>query len=184
MRRGENIPIMIATIDLLEYFVKKLYAERRPGRADWFYKNHVFEVADITSELAYKFGAWEELARAAALLHDIADAVMSRFSVGHEAYSREIARELMLRCGFAGSDIAVVVDDAVRYHNCHGGHVPITLEGKVMATADAICHLKSGFYDFAVEQRTRMSSRANAIAWALAKLRSIRQYLVLAKSSL
>ncbi|HEU4966495.1 MAG TPA: HD domain-containing protein [Candidatus Saccharimonadales bacterium] len=136
----------------LEQAVTNLYAAKNPNRADWadwLGANHVFVVADYASEIAKRYGADEELARAGGLLHDIADATMSRFTPGHEATSLAIARELMHDAGFADKEINLTVDDAIRLHSCHDGNMPDSLEGKVLATADAKAHLLSDFYLFA-----------------------------------
>lgn len=136
----------------LEQAVTDLYAAKNPNRADWadwLGDNHVFVVADYASELARRFGANEELARAGALLHDIADATMSRFAPQHETASLRLARELMQQAGFTEEEIRVTVDDAIRLHSCHDGHVPSSLEGKILATADSKAHLLSDFYLFA-----------------------------------
>jgi len=139
-------------ITQLERSVHDLYAAHTPGRADWadwLADNHVFLVADNATKLAQRVGANEELARAAALLHDIADAKMSRFADDHEEASLAIARKLMQQAGFTGDEIQLTVDDAIRLHGCHDGHIPASLEGKVLATADSQAHLLSDFYIFA-----------------------------------
>lgn len=136
----------------LERAVQKLYAAKNPNRADWadwLGANHVFVVADYASEIAKRYGADEELARAGALLHDIADATMSRFAPEHETASLAIARELMREAGFTEKEISLAVDDAIRLHSCHDVNTPNSLEGRVLATADAKAHLLSDFYLFA-----------------------------------
>lgn len=139
-------------IETLEHAVADLYAAHNPERADWadwLGANHVFLVADNATELAKRYGANEDLARASALLHDIADARMSRFAPEHEEVSLEMARELMQQAGFSEDEIRLVVEDAIRLHGCHDGHVPASIEGKVLASADSKAHLLSDFYIFA-----------------------------------
>lgn len=139
-------------ITQLEQFVNELYEQKNPNRADWadwLYENHVYVVADQAVKLAEKYGANAEYARAAALLHDIADSVMSRFDDNHEATSLQLARELLARSGFDDEEIRLIVDDAIRFHSCHDGHVPSSLEGKILATADSCAHLKTDFYVYA-----------------------------------
>jgi HD superfamily phosphodiesterase len=77
----------------LEREVRKLYEAENANRdewGDWLYQNHVFWVANRARELAGKYGANEELSYAAAILHDISDAVMSRFDMAAEAESLRI----------------------------------------------------------------------------------------------
>ncbi|HSX15290.1 MAG TPA: HD domain-containing protein [Candidatus Saccharimonadales bacterium] len=139
-------------IQQLEESVRRQYAAKNPNRAewaDWLSENHVLVVANNASQLAKRFGGNEELARAAALLHDVADTVMDRFADEHEEASLEIARKTLRECGFSDADIGLVVDDAIRYHSCHDGRVPQSLEGKILATADSLAHLNTDFYIFA-----------------------------------
>lgn len=136
----------------LEAKVKALYQAKDLGRdawADWLADNHVFVVADFATDLAQKYGANEELACAAALLHDIADAKMQRNNAQHETESLNMARDLMQEAGYHDDDIKLVVDDAVRYHSCHGDERPESVEGKILSTADSMAHLKTDFYVYA-----------------------------------
>lgn len=139
-------------LQLLEDKVKALYHEKNPHRAawaDWLEKHHVFFVADKAYELAKRYGANEELAQTAALLHDIADTQTTRDDKNHETISLQIARKLMTKVGYTADETKLVVDDAIRYHSCHRSEHPKSLEGKILATADALAHLQTDFYVFA-----------------------------------
>jgi HD superfamily phosphodiesterase len=128
-------------------------------------------VANRARELAGKYGADEELSYAAAILHDISDAVMSRFSDDAEAESLRIGGGLMRKCGYSDDEIALTIDDAVRYHSCHDGRIPGSLEGKVLATADALFHLETDFYIYSVWVRGRENADlAEAKEFVLKKL--------------
>lgn len=160
-------------IEILEQKVRDLYAQKNIDRAewaDWLADNHVFIVADNASVFAQRFGANEELAKAAALLHDIADATMSRFDENHEAESMKIARKLLQECGYNDQETAIVVDDAIRLHSCHDGNVPTTLEGKVLATADSLAHLQTDFYIYATWIMGKNTPLDEIKAWVLKKL--------------
>lgn len=142
-------------LQTVEKKVKNLYQEKDPNRADWadwMLDNHVLIVADNATQLAKKYKANEELARVAALLHDIADAKMKRENKEHEALSLKIARELMTEAGYSEEDIKLVVDDAIRYHSCYDNEQPASLEGKILSTADSIAHLKTDFYLYATSR--------------------------------
>lgn len=160
----------MSNIANLEHLVRALYEAKDPDRtdwADWLYEHHVFIVADTANEFAKRFGANQELSCAAAMLHDIADAKMSRFVPEHEAESLKIANQLMQEAGYDSEEIKLVVDDAIKYHSCHNGQIPASPEGKVLATADAVAHLQSDFNVHAV--------------WALANEKSlddIKQYVL------
>lgn len=158
----------------LEEEVRALYQQKNPERAkwaDWLADNHVFVVADFATRLAQEHGANKELARAAALLHDIADATMERTNAQHEEESLKIARELMHEVGYKEDEIKLVVDDAIRYHSCHDDERPESIEGQILATADSMAHLKTDFYIYAawafgVEQKTLEAVKA----WTLKKI--------------
>ncbi|SRR5581483_3719397 len=158
-------------IAALEHAITALYDKHDPDRtawADWLGANHIFLVADMAAQLALRHGANEDLARAGGLLHDVADAVMSRFAPEHGEKSLEIARKLMQEAGFTAEEIRTTVDDAIRLHSCHDGQLPESLEGKVLASADAKAHLCSDFYLFA--------------AWSFGKegksLEEVKQYVL------
>ena len=157
----------------LEAAVHALYDAKDPDReewADWLAGNHVFVVADFASELAVRYEANEELARAAALLHDIADAKMSRFDPEHEEKSLAIARELLSKSGYSDEETKLIVDDAIRFHSCRDGNMPKSLEGKILATADSLAHLKTDFYIYAVYASATEDSLAEIKKWTLKKL--------------
>jgi putative nucleotidyltransferase with HDIG domain len=155
--------------------VRSLYESNDPNQAadwvDWLADNHVFVVADYAGTLAKTYGANEELARAAALLHDIADVRMKRTNKSHKEESLRMARELMQKLDYSEDEIKLVVDDAIRYHSCHGDERPESVEGKVLATADSLAHLKTDFYLFAMWALGRRGMTPDEIKqWTLEKL--------------
>ncbi len=153
--------------------VDKLYESRPESRADWadwMHKYHVFLVAREAEKLADRYGANKELAMAAAMLHDIADAVMKRNDPRHEEQSFLIARTFLKESGFSAEEIEVIVDDAIRLHSCYNNESPKSLEGKVMTTADAVVHLKSDFYDHAREEMSKIKTEKEIANWALPKI--------------
>lgn len=164
----------MARIDKLRQAVEDLYEEKREGRSDWcdwLYTNHVFIVARSSVKLAQKYGANPELCEAAALMHDIADTRMPRLDVSHKAETLKIARELMLKSDYTKGEIAVTVDDAIRFHGCEDDNRPKSIEGLVLATADALAHLNTDVYIHAIWAYGREKSLADTKAWALKKLK-------------
>lgn len=145
------------------------YPEREQW-ADWLWPNHVLVVTRFAGELAQKYGANEELAKAAALLHDCADFKMSRFAEGHDSESISLARGILQDSGYNETEIAVVVDDAIRLHSCYGDDRPTTLEGKVLATADALAHFKTDFYIHAAWSFGKDRTLESLQSWALKKI--------------
>lgn len=143
----------VSRIMLLENKVRQLYEAKHPTRtdwADWLYQHHVFIVADYADRLARQYGADSELVIAASMLHDVADAVMSRFHENHAIESLSMARHFLRESGFSDEEITIIVDDAIAKHSCHDGDQPMSLEGKVLATADAMAHLTTDFYIHAI----------------------------------
>lgn len=160
-------------ITLLEEKIRNLYEVKNPNRADWtdwLFENHVFVVSEYAEKFAKRFGAKEDLAMAASMLHDIADAEMSRFNPEHDKQSIEIALQLLKELGFTDQEIETIID-AIRYHGCRDGNSPSSLEGKVMATADAVAHLSTDFYDYAHEVMSKAGKSFEEItSWALPKI--------------
>lgn len=160
-------------IESLEAKVREIYENQDPNRADWadwLYDQHIFVVANNADKLAERFGANKEYSRAAAMLHDIADAKMSRFDETHEEASLTISRQLLEECEYTPEEIALIVDDAIKYHSCHNGRVPNSLEGKVLATADSLAHLTTNFYELATDALKEEKTPDQVRAWVLKKL--------------
>lgn len=142
----------MARFDDLYQKVAALYNEKLETRdewSDWLYPNHVVVVTENAKKIAEQKGANVELSQVAALLHDCADFKMKRMDPKHEEESLKIARDLMKEFGYSEDEIALVVDDAIRFHSCHGDERPKSVEGLVLATADSLAHLQTHFYVFA-----------------------------------
>ncbi len=163
-----------ARLVILKSSVAELYEARSSERspwADWMYQHHIFLVADEAARLAERFSADSEIVQAAALLHDIADAVMSRFDSDHASVTDKIANDLLTKAGFSIDEISTIVGDAIRFHSCRDGLVPRSLEGRVMATADAVIHITSDFYPHGLQSmREDGASNEELLTWALPKL--------------
>ncbi len=160
-------------LEKLKTKVATLYNTKVPGRADWadwIYDQHVPCVAAYAREIAKTHGADPELAEAAGWLHDIADIKMTRKDEGHEQESLRIAREVMEECGYSKEQVALVVDDAIRYHSCHGDERPQSPEGLAIAAGDALAHLKTDFYVYASMMLAREMSLEELKRWVLDKL--------------
>lgn len=163
MSRVENLKAKVADL----YLAK---TSNRDDWADWLFENHVFVVAKNAERIAERFGAKKDLAIAAAMLHDVADSVMSREDESHEEKSLSMARCLLRECNFSEEEISIIVDDAIRFHGCRGVNIPKTLEGKILASADAVAHLQTDFYDFAFKTLQEEETIENIRLWALPKI--------------
>lgn len=165
----------MSRVDDLKVKVDSLYRTGDPvGAADWaayMLSSHVFVVADEAGKIAERFGANKELAMTAGMLHDVADAVLKRQDPRHEEESKRIARELLAESVFTAEEIKIIVDDAMEHHSCRGSDKPSTPEGKAMATADAVVHLTTDFYDFAITTfQGRGESAEDIKKWGLEKI--------------
>lgn len=160
-------------VDKLEKAVRAIYETRNPDRdewADWLYESHVFAVAREAKKLSAEYGVENDLPIAAAILHDIADAEMSRFDPRHDKRSIEIAREMLADNGFS-SEEQKIVENALRNHGCRDGRKPAFIEGKIMATADAVVHISTDYYEHVAEfKRREGTSEADIASWALSKI--------------
>lgn len=160
-------------IEKIRYEVATLYGQKTPTRAewaDWMYDHHVLVVASYAVKLAKKYHYDAELSEVAALLHDCADAFMSRSDTAHEEASLQKARDLMKQCEFNEDEIKLVVDDAIRYHSCHGDVRPESRVGLVLATADSLAHLKTDFYIYATRAFDNNQSLDEVKKWVLEKI--------------
>lgn len=164
----------MARLDDLWQEVEALYKQQLPSReawSDWLYPNHVVVVTNSAKKIAERKNANVELSQVAALLHDVADFKMARANTDHEAESLKIAREVMQKHGYSDDEIALVVDDAIRYHSCHGDERPKSIEGLVLATADSLAHLQTNFYPFATWQFGKSGRDfAELTTWVLKKI--------------
>lgn len=153
--------------------VQNLYKARHPERAywaDWIWEGHVIPVGQAARKVAERFGGDPDLAEAAGLLHDVADAVMKREEPHHEARSMEIARGLLAEAGFSEAEMRIVVDDAILHHSCRGDDRPKTDEGKAMAAGDALAHLTTDFYLVAEVRRKEYQTKEEIREWVLPKI--------------
>lgn len=163
----------MARLDDLLQKVEALYGERQESRdewADWLYPNHVVVVTNNAKLVAEREGANVELSQVAAALHDVADYKMPRSNPEHETESLKVARELMKGCGYSDKEISLVVDDAIRYHSCHGDERPTSKEGLVLATADSLAHLQTDFYVYATWAMGKTKRLADVKDWVLKKI--------------
>lgn len=109
------------------------------------WRNHTQWVAKRAKKLAGKYNADAEKAYCAALIHDLGDAKYERGHANFESWSWEQGKAILKTAGFRKADRDEILE-AVRTHSCHPGHLPASLEGKVLATADAMWHLQTNFF--------------------------------------
>lgn len=95
---------------------------------------------------------------------------MPRSAKAHEEESLRIARELVQTNDYNEQEIALVVDDALRFHSCHANQCPDSMEGKVLATADSMAHLKTDFYLYFIWVKAQEKSFKELKGWLAKKI--------------
>jgi predicted hydrolase (HD superfamily) len=125
--------------------VSDLYSVAQTTMGKWMWRNHTQWVADKAKVLAKKYGADAEKTYCAALLHDLGDSKYERGHEAFEAWSFDTAKEILAKAGFKKGDIDAIIE-AVRTHSCRPDNLPTALEGRVLATADAMWHLQTSFF--------------------------------------
>ncbi len=126
--------------------VEKAYVACDEDFGTWMWKNHVPVVAQKAEQLSIKYGADLDLSVAGAYLHDFGDAFMYRFAENHEEVSETKAREVLVTSGYSEDEIHTILEKVIAPHSCKDGFLPETIEGKILATADALAHLTTDFY--------------------------------------
>ena len=125
--------------------VGELYATAITSMGQWMWHNHTQWVADKAKELAEKYGANAEKTYCAALLHDLGDSKYERGHANFDTWSWTTGKAILKKAGFRKAERDEILE-AIRTHSCHPGHLPMTTEGKVLATADGMWHLQTSFF--------------------------------------
>lgn len=110
----------------------------------WFYQEHILVVEELAMALCDKYpSANRDAVTLMVFLHDIGRA--DGHDENHDIYGAEYARQLLQANEFS-PDFIELVADACKTHSCDDYGQPISLEGKILATADAMSHFQHGFY--------------------------------------
>jgi HD superfamily phosphodiesterase len=125
--------------------VAKLYQAATTSMGKWMWRNHTQWVASKAKELSEKYGANAEQAYCAALLHDLSDSKYERGHTDFDTWSWNTSKAILKKAGFRKSERDAILE-AIRTHSCHPGHLPVTIEGRVLATADGMWHLQTNFF--------------------------------------
>jgi putative nucleotidyltransferase with HDIG domain len=126
--------------------VERLYKTSKRDFAHWMWAHHVPWVANKTLELAQKYDADHDLVYTGALLHDLGDVRFDRDDPQFDSWSEEKATVILQKAGFDHNQIDTVIKDIISPHSCYPGNLPQTLEGQILATADALFHLQTDFF--------------------------------------
>src|SRR5207249_4472175 len=66
----------------------------------------------------------------------------------HELESLKIADQILEKCGYNSEERSFIVNEIIAPHSC-SPTMPTALEGKVLATADAMVHFQTDFFIYA-----------------------------------
>jgi len=125
--------------------VGMLYSAAITSMGKWMWRNHTQWVAGKAQKLAEKYGADTEKVYCAALLHDLGDSQYERGHADFDSWSLQKSNEILNKAGFSKAECAEILE-AIRTHSCRPGNLPDAVEGKVLATADAMWHLQTSFF--------------------------------------
>jgi HD superfamily phosphodiesterase len=151
--------------------VEQTYLSSKQNIALWMWQNHLQFVAQKALELSDKFNANADLVVAGAFLHDFGDAFVSRHASNHEEVSKEEAIKVLQKADYSPQEIQEILEKVIAPHSCYEGNMPETLEGKVLATADALAHLITDFYvQFAWKNMPDGKSYQEFLVWVSEKL--------------
>ena len=152
--------------------VDSLYKEHNPNADPWIvwaYPNHVQVVAKNAERIATEQGANKEFCIVGGLLHDVADAVMPRFTEGHEKESLRIANELLEKCEYDENERNFIINEIIAPHSCNQ-IMPTEIEGKIVATADAMAHFQTDFFLYFAWQHLGGKDLPSLKKWVLIKI--------------
>ncbi len=115
-----------------------------PHCEKWFYQEHILVVEKLAMQLCDKYpAANRDAVTLMVYLHDIGRA--DNHSENHDLYGSEYAHKLLTENEFP-QDFIKLVAQGCKTHSCDNFGQPTSLEGKILATADAMSHFQGGFY--------------------------------------
>ena len=128
--------------DIWEYLQREVY-ERCRKETNCFGIGCYYHIAAVVKNaalLAEPYGADRETVMAAAWLHDIASVTDPRLYELHHIHGAEMARDILIRCGFDRRKIPLV-QTCIRSHRGSVLVEKCSPEERCVADADAISHL-------------------------------------------
>lgn len=132
------------SIKIIKQIKEKIKDEcYRINHLDWFYDNHLLAVEKSANFLLKKLPkADKEIVLLGVWLHDIQR--VRKIKGDHQKKGAVEAEKVMLEYGYS-PDIIKKVQDIILSHSCEN-LIPSTLEGRILANADAMAHYSNNFY--------------------------------------
>jgi putative nucleotidyltransferase with HDIG domain len=110
----------------------------------WFYEEHILVVEKLAMDLCHRYPkADKDAVTLMVYFHDIGR--IHGHDEDHDLYGANYAKRVLTKNSFDQDFIDLVINGC-RTHSCDDYGKPESLEGKILATADALSHFHQGFY--------------------------------------
>ena len=132
----------------------------------WFYKNHLLVVEKFCKELLKRLPkADKKIVMLGVWLHDLQR--IRGINGDHQRIGAREAEKVMKEFGYS-DEIIKKVKGIILTHSCYGTNLPKTVEGKILASADAMSHYVNDF--FLTIAVTGKRNSKDFKSWALEKI--------------
>lgn len=131
---------------------------------------HILIVIKYGKILAKKLNANSLVVELACLFHDYASVLDKKYVEEHHLYGSQFAREILTKNQFPG-DIVDKTCDCIFTHRASKGLKPASLEARVVASADAIAHIKNVKSLLRYAYATKEKSVQDGADWVLKKVK-------------
>ena len=128
-------------IEQIEGEIKELFLSNSNKNWGVFWDVHVKPVIEKSKEMAMKYGGDLEIVWLSAIMHDMGQLKTLK---AHDVAGSEMAYELLIEKGYT-KEKAQSIKETIFTHSAKE-HVPKSIEQKILASADAICHFTTPFY--------------------------------------
>lgn len=144
----------------------ELECASNPKIEDWFFVNHLCAVEEAATFLLQSIPeANAEIVYLGVWLHDIQR--YRSIDGDHQSAGAKESQKVLAEYGYS-DEVKKQVHDMICTHSCDEDSMPVSLEAKVLATADAMAHYMRNFYLYIAVQGKRNFEEYRK--WALEKL--------------
>jgi hypothetical protein len=96
---------------------------------------------------------------------------MERDEKDYEVRGNQESEQILKKAGFDNQEIENILINIVELHSCYPGNLPQTVEGKCLASADAMFHLMTDFFpQFGWKNLPKFSDYSEWISWVTEKI--------------
>lgn len=150
--------------------VESLYKNSYRDISPWIWENHVQKVVEFALELADEYGGNIDYILAGALLHDLGDVWYERDDPQFDTRSVLETQKILNGLKFTSDETTLILNQIIAPHSCYPGNYPQTIEGKILATADALAHIKTNYFQEMKRKGLPKNIAGSFTDWALSKL--------------